>query len=608
MSIREHLRDNFSSLEKSCNRGIDAIEGRLKEISGRLDTLKQRLAGSASGKETETCFRLFEVLENDIYRYRMESNRRIDALRESLKELEEEYCLLERKANTFTTVHQIATLLHGQLDPDRLLQLAMDKIIEITGSDRGYLIILDETGKIHFRVGRELDHTKLDSPGHHVSRSVINHVCETGEAVLLNDTSSDDRFCPSKSIVQYGIQSILCVPLRIKRRLVGSIYVDSSSARNIFLDTDLEMLSVIADQICLGLGNALFVRELQESKARLESMIRSQYRFESFSGRSPTILKVLDMAGRVARSRASILIEGESGTGKDILAKAVHHNSPRVGKPYVHVTCSAMTESIVESELFGHERGAFTDAKTRHQGRFETAHQGTVFLNEIGDMPLQTQAKLLRFIQDGEFERVGGTETLKVDVRIIAATNKNLREEMARGNFREDLFHRISAISIKIPPLRERRDDIPLLVEHFVRSLCEEEKMSIKKYGMDLLDFMDSYDFPGNVRELRNLVHRLIILSRDDRLHVPDLPPELLGGVKTPGDIPGTYAEFKVFLKDVPKIQKADYIRLFLKRGREKYGTNLSKLARGLEIPRKQIYRWAESYQIDFLADRISGE
>ena len=608
MSIREKLRNDFSTLEKSCNRGIGAIEGRLKEISDRLDTFRQCLASSASDEETEFCFHLFEILENDVHRYRTELNGRIDALKGSMKKLEEEHNLLERKADTFTTVHQIGTLLHGQLDPDRLLKLALDKILEITGSDRGYIIILDETGKIHFRVGREPDHTGLDSPERHVSRSVISHVCETGEPVLLNDTTSDDRFCPSKSIVQYGIQSILCVPLRIKRRLVGSIYIDSSSARNIFLDSDLEMLSVIADQICLGLGNALFVRELQESKARLESMIRSQYRFDSFRGRSPTILKVLEMAGRVARSRASILIEGESGTGKDLLAKAIHHNSPRVEKPYVHVTCSAMTESIVESELFGHERGAFTDAKARHRGRFETAHQGTVFLNEIGDMPLQTQAKLLRFIQDGEFERVGGTETLEVDVRIIAATNKNLREEMARGNFREDLYHRISAISITIPPLRERRDDIPLLVEHVVRSLCEEEKIPIKKYGSDLLDFMDSYEFPGNVRELRNLVHRLIVLSRDDRLHVSDLPPELLGSVKPPGDLPETYPEFKIFLKEIPKIQKADYIRLFLRRGRDRYGANLSNLARGLEIPRKQIYRWAESYRIDFLADRISSK
>ena len=265
-------------------------------------------------------------------------------------------------------------------------------------------------------------------------------------------------------------------------------------------------------------------RLISENRLLREQLVE-RYSFTGIVTQSAIMETVLNTAGRVASSRASVLIRGESGTGKELIAKAIHFHSPRKNQPFVAVNCAALNENLLESELFGHEKGAFTGADRQHRGRFEAADGGTLFLDEVGDIPLGMQVKLLRVLQEQTFERVGGTTPIPVDVRVIAATNRNPEQLIREGSFREDLFYRLNVISIDIPPLRERRDDIPPLLHHFVESFSKENKRKTLSFSSEAWEMLLRYGYPGNVRELENIVQRAVILSRGDVLTTDDLPP-----------------------------------------------------------------------------------
>lgn len=263
----------------------------------------------------------------------------------------------------------------------------------------------------------------------------------------------------------------------------------------------------------------------------LEEAIKNRYSFQNIIGKSPAMQKVFYTIEKVAPSRSTVLITGESGTGKELIAKAIHYHSPRKGKPFVSVNCGALPETLLESELFGHERGAFTGALQQRKGRFELAHEGTLFLDEISEMPLHLQVKLLRVLQEMEFERVGGTQTVRVDVRIIAASNRDLKKEVEAGMFRSDLFYRLNVVNIHLPPLRERREDIPLLVTHFLEKYSKETGYSEPlKVDRDAMQCLMEYNWPGNVRELENVIERAILLSSSNVITLADLSLEVRQG------------------------------------------------------------------------------
>jgi len=265
-------------------------------------------------------------------------------------------------------------------------------------------------------------------------------------------------------------------------------------------------------------------RLLSENRLLREQLVE-RYSFAGIVSQSTSMETVLNTAGRVAHSRASVLIRGESGTGKELIARAIHFHSPRKSQPFVAVNCAALNENLLESELFGHEKGAFTGADRQRRGRFETADGGTLFLDEVGDIPPGMQVKLLRVLQEQSFERVGGTTPLHVDVRIIAATNRNLEDLIRQGSFREDLYYRLNVITIDIPPLRERREDIPPLLQHFVERFSKENQRKTPSFSREAWEMLLRYSWPGNVRELENIVHRAVILARGDVLTTDDLPP-----------------------------------------------------------------------------------
>ncbi len=259
----------------------------------------------------------------------------------------------------------------------------------------------------------------------------------------------------------------------------------------------------------------------------LREQLQEKFKFDAIISQSGEMERVLNTAARVAKSKATVLIRGESGTGKELIAKAIHYASDRKDKPLVTVNCAALTESLLESELFGHEKGSFTGAVSRRIGRFEQADGGTLFIDEVGDIPLKTQVKLLRVLQFGEFERVGGNETIKTDVRVIAATNRNLEELIAQGLFREDLFYRINVVTIHIPPLRERKTDIPILIRHFIEKFARENGKNVTGISKEAQDYLMRYHFPGNVRELENIIERAVVMARDEIITTADLPPGL---------------------------------------------------------------------------------
>jgi two-component system NtrC family response regulator len=281
------------------------------------------------------------------------------------------------------------------------------------------------------------------------------------------------------------------------------------------------------EELILTIRKALEMHRLKQENRLLSQELQERFKFGNIVGKSKLMFQVYEIIEKVAQTRASVLITGESGTGKELIARAIHFNSPRSDKPFVSVNCSALPETLLESELFGHERGAFTGAVTRRKGRFELAHNGTLFLDEVGDMSPALQVKLLRVLQEMRFERVGGTATLQVDARLVTASNRDLKREVELGRFREDLYYRLKVVHINVPPLRERRDDIPLLVHHFLRKVAKANGLPVKKVSHEALKYLYQYDWLGNVRELENVIERAVILCDGDDIRLQDLPEEL---------------------------------------------------------------------------------
>jgi two-component system response regulator HydG len=338
----------------------------------------------------------------------------------------------------------------------------------------------------------------------------------------------------------------------------------------------------------LGLARALEHSGLKVENAALKSKLSADYELENIIGKSRPMKALVEMLAMVAPSEATVLITGESGTGKELIAKSIHHNSPRKDRPLVVVNCAALSETLLESELFGHEKGAFTGADRRREGRFKQADRGTIFLDEIGETSAAMQAKLLRVIQEREIQRVGGDETLSVDVRILAATNQNLEEAVENGRFREDLFYRLNVVTLRIPPLRERTDDIPLLAQHFLEKYAGKNRKNVKGFSPLAMDLLLKYGWPGNVRELENTIERAVILLPDEHITEKELPSNITEHFTDRRDSPTTTASANRPLEEVER----EAILATL----EDSGGNKSETARRLGINRKTLHKKLKDY------------
>jgi Nif-specific regulatory protein len=353
---------------------------------------------------------------------------------------------------------------------------------------------------------------------------------------LTFDALADREFEASRSIVSQKIRSIICVPLRVHEAVTGAVYLDSTKARGKFNEEMLKFLSVFGHLAALALDNARRYELLREENERLRHEVHPPTLFPDLIGSSRSWQSALDIVRRVVDTDVSVLITGESGTGKELIARAIHDNSPRKSNPIVAVNCAAIPDQLLESELFGHKKGSFTGATADKKGLVEVAHGGTLFLDEISDLTPSLQTKLLRLLQEREIRRVGDTTNRTVDVRILAATNKDLLKEMKAGRFRDDLFFRLNVVNINLPPLRERRDDIPLLARHFLHTASGAHRRTVSDLSPSAMKALINHFWPGNVRELQNVIERAVVLSKGDQvteedLQLPtDIGVDLLGG------------------------------------------------------------------------------
>ncbi len=436
-----------------------------------------------------------------------------------------------RLARNLNTLLKISRVVHATRDLDELQAQILARVFEVAPAERG-AILLDGRGNEQFASVFTRHRVPAASQPVRVSRTIARRVLEQGIAILGADVPGSGNLSGVESLVSSHVRSLLCVPLTVFERVIGCIYLDTTSPLDRFHEDHLQLVAAIAGISAMALENARRLQWLEEENLRLATEINLEH---NMVGESARMKEVYQFLSRVAPTDSTVLIEGESGTGKELVARAIHRNSPRAAKPFVAINCAAIPESLLESELFGHEKGAFTGAVAQKKGRLEVANGGIVFLDEIGELAPALQVKLLRVLQEREFERVGGTRPISVDIRLITATNKDLAEAVRAGSFRQDLYYRLNVVSLIMPPLRERREDVPTLASYFVVKHSKRCKVKPKGISREALACLVNYDWPGNVRELENAIERALVLGASDAIRPEDLPEDLLEKGPPPG-------------------------------------------------------------------------
>ena len=427
------------------------------------------------------------------------------------------------------TVIKVSEAVSGEIVLEKLIDTLMRTAIEHAGAERGLLIL--PQGDEHRVEAEVITHgqsvtvnlrqaavTAADLP-----EPVFRYVLRTHESVLLHDASGAGPFSGDAYVREHHARSVLCLPLLKQTRLVGVLYLENNLTPHVFTAARMAILKLLASEAATSLENTRLYEEIRTLKDQLyrenlalRDEVDRAFMFEEIVGSSQTLKTTLSRITRVAPTDSTVLISGETGTGKELIARAVHKRSRRSGRAFVSVNCAALAPTLISSELFGHERGAFTGATQRRLGRFELADGGTIFLDEVGELLPETQVALLRVLQEREFERVGGTQPIHIDVRVIAATNRDLGAAAANGSFRQDLFYRLNVFPIEVPPLRDRRDDILMLVEYFVQRYASRAGKNIRSIDKKTLDLLQAYEWPGNIRELQNVIERSVILTSSE--------------------------------------------------------------------------------------------
>ncbi|MFL6196572.1 MAG: sigma-54 interaction domain-containing protein [Thermoanaerobaculia bacterium] len=427
----------------------------------------------------------------------------------------------------YEDLYQISKLLLAEDDAERAPEVLLRRIVERCGAETGFVVVR-EAGSFQQKFDVGYDREQRSAAERRYSRTLVREAIETGKVIYLPNLTEDDRFGSGESALFIGLCCVLVAPLRHGGEVYGVVYLENRERVDSFDEESRAFLTELAEVAGLFLKQASDREELRRRNRGLERDLFAQHDFEGIVTRDPRVIELLRVVAQVAGADAPVLVLGETGTGKELIARALHVNSPRRGRPFVTVHCSALPGTLLESELFGHVAGAFTDAKRDRPGRLASAHGGTLFLDEVGEIPIEAQAKLLRFLQFGEIQRLGSDRTEKVDVRVVAATHRDLRQMIRDGHFREDLYFRLKVLDLKLPPLRERRGDVLLLADHFLRRhwrRAGEKPRWTPKAERALL----AYGFPGNVRELSHAVERACLLAQGPELDLGLLPPELAG-------------------------------------------------------------------------------
>ncbi len=448
----------------------------------------------------------------------------------------------ERTVRDLNVLFNFSKNLNSIQDLAALQQKVLEAVLEISPADRAALLLTEEgTEEFTSVIGRDRklgpnqpipDQPTLNQPIK-VSQTILKRVIQEHLAVLCNDVAGDETFQEAESLLERRVRAVLAVPLEVQEKLLGVLYLDTSSQSARFDSGLLQLVTALGNVAALAIENASHLDQLGDENRRLQQELNIQH---SMVGESESMSEVYKFVSRVAPRESTVLIQGESGTGKELVARAIHSNSARANRPFVAINCAAIVDTLLESELFGHEKGAFTGAVAQKKGKLETAEGGTVFLDEVGELAAPLQAKLLRVLQEREFERVGGTRPVKLDIRVITATNVDLNEASRNGKFRQDLYYRLNVVSIVVPPLRERKDDIPLLAAYFAARYSEKVNRRVVGISPKARACLVRYGWPGNVRELENAIERAAVLGSTELILPEDLPDSVLEETGSSGE------------------------------------------------------------------------
>lgn len=446
-----------------------------------------------------------------------------------------------QKIEEISLLYEISEALNEHLDLKKSLYKVLDILSNSMDMARGTITILNPLrNEINIEVAHGISRTAQQRVTYKLGEGITGRVIETGKPVSIPKISQEPAFLDlTASRKKMGRQelSFICVPINKGNQVIGALSVDRPYETGYSLKGGERLLSVVATLIARHVINLETIQieqeKLRAENRRLRSELKNKYRFTNIIGNSNKMREVFQMISQVSRSNATVLLRGESGTGKELVANSIHYHSRRAQRPFIKVNCAALPANLIESELFGHERGAFTGAIRQKSGKFEQAHKGSIFLDEIGSIGPEVQTNLLRILQEKEFERVGGERTLQVDVRIIAATNKNLEEAVDEETFRGDLYYRLNVFPIYLPPLRERKTDILLLADYFLEKYVLENNKDIRRFSTPAIDALMAYHWPGNVRELENCIERAVLLCEERVIHSYHLPPTLQTGAQT---------------------------------------------------------------------------
>src|SRR5262245_47516583 len=478
--------------------------------------------------------------------------------------------------NSYKKLAEFSQKLMANYELPPLLDQLLDVMIQVSNADKGFLVLM-ESGEPVVKVARNLRRETISDAVSQLSDSIIARVVKQRKPIIISDALADAEFKNSLSVVNLKLTSVMCVPLLERGNLLGVIYVGNDNVAQLFEESHLEVLTIFASQASLLVRNALLVNELQLDNRSLHERIE-RIRFGEILGSSPPMQEVFRKVQKVAATDISVLVTGETGTGKELIARELHNRAARAKGPFVSINCGAIPENLLESELFGHVRGAFTGAVANKAGRFQAADRGTLFLDEIGEMPLALQVKILRALQERVVVRVGDTVTETIDIRIIAATNRDLEVEIKSGRFREDLYYRLNVVHLHLPPLRDRGDDIVVLARYMVSRYAPEYGGKVRGLTPNAIAAIKRHRWPGNIRELENRIKKAVVLSDKALLGPEDLD-------LSPDDLPPILP-----LADAKDRFQREYINevLALNNG------NRTKTARDLGVDPRTIFRHLE--------------
>jgi Nif-specific regulatory protein/two-component system response regulator HydG len=496
---------------------------------------------------------------------------------------------VEAAMDLYPSLLQIAKILLSEDDDERAPEILLRRVLEATGADRGFIVV-SEGGSYAQKFATHFDREALSDKERKWSRGLVRQAIETQRIVHLSKAAADPRFSLLESLEESGASAVLVAPLTHSGDVYGAVYIEQRGARAVG-DDELRFITEFAELAGLVLRRAIEREALRSRSRSLEHDLFARHDFQGIVARAPKMLALLKAVAQVASADATVLVRGETGTGKELVARALHANSPRHGKPCVTLHTSALPGTILESELFGHVKGAFTGADRDRTGRVASAQGGTLFLDEVAEIAPEVQAKLLRFLQFGEIQRVGSDRTEKVDVRVIAATHQDLSALVEAGKFRRDLYFRLKVIELTIPPLRERAGDVPLLVEHFLRAHWKRPGER-PRFTARAERALREHSFPGNVRELGHIVERACILAAGPELDTDLFPPDLAPPAEAEPPTPPRFTRLTAEELDAARdASVAEVERAFLSALMERHGGNVSQAAREAGIHRSYLQK-----------------